>query len=148
MSTERHVHRQLSASPRSRTATLAPAALCWLVLTSLALAACGGTAARPAPSQGDVNRILTAMSDIVYQCESVATGYVAGVDEPSLLRDVDALLTAYRHVSGDAQFAIRTPTGPGERTTLRKQLTLAEGSLANADCSPGQAHRIAAALGG
>jgi hypothetical protein len=87
------------------------------------------------------------MSDIVYQCESVATGYVASADEPSLLRDVDALLNAYRHVSSDAQFAIQTPNGPGERTTLRKQLTLAEGSLGNANCSPGQAHRIAAALG-
>jgi len=87
------------------------------------------------------------MSDIVYQCESVATGYVASADEPSLLRDVNALLSAYRHVSGDAQFAIRTRSGPGERTTLRKQLALAQGSLANANCSPRQAHRIAAAVG-
>lgn len=143
MSAERHMHRQLRASPRWRTSSWVLAAL-----SCLTLAACGGATARPAPTQGDVNRILTAMSDIVYQCESVATGYVASADGPSLLRDVDVLLNAYGHVSGDAQFAIRTPNGAGERTTLRKQLTLAQGSLANANCSPGQAHRIAAALGG
>ncbi len=148
MFAERHMHRQARASPRWRTPTWVIAGLCGLTFTSVALSACGGSAARPAPTQGQVNRILTAMSDIVYQCESVATGYVASADGPSLVRDVDALVNAYRHVSGDAQFAIRTPSGPGERTTLRKQLTLAEGSLANANCSPGQAQRIAAALGG
>jgi hypothetical protein len=113
----------------------------------MALTACGG-AARPAPTQRDVDRILAAMSDIVYQCQSVAAGYVAGADEPSLRRDVDALLGAYHRVRADAPFTIGASSGQGERTTLRKQLALAEITLADAGCSPTQARRIAALLTG
>lgn len=117
------------------------------VLGCLLLAACGGSTRR-APTQRDVARILAAMSDIVYECQSVAAGYVAGADEPSLRRDVDALLTAYRKVRGDAPFAIPAAGGHGERTTLRKQLGLAESNLKDGDCSPAQARRIAASIRG
>jgi hypothetical protein len=87
------------------------------------------------------------MSDLVYQCQSVAAGYVASADEASLRRDVGALLGAYRAVRADAPFKINAANGQGVRTTLRMQLTLAEANLADGGCSPAQAKRIAASVG-
>lgn len=88
------------------------------------------------------------MSDIVYQCESVATGYIASADEASLRRDVDALLSAHRQIRSNASFLIQTGNSQGERTTLGKQLTLAEENLTEASCSPAQARRIETSRGG
>jgi hypothetical protein len=82
------------------------------------------------------------MSDIVYQCQSVAAGYIAGADIPSLRRDVDALLGAYRQLRPDATIAM----GSAPRLTLRRELILAEANL-QAGCSGSQARRIAATVG-
>ena len=148
MSVTTHLHTRLGASLRWRTRARVVEVLGWLVFTSLLVTACGSGVARRAPTQRDIDRILSAMSDIVYQCESVATGYVAGADEASLRHDVDALVSASQQVRGNASFVVQAGDGQGERTTLSKQLTLAEENLGQADCSPGQARRIATSPGG
>jgi hypothetical protein len=107
---------------------------------------CGG-ATRKAPTARDVNTIGAAVSDIVYQCQSVAAGYVASADSAPLRRDVDALLGGYRRLRPDAPFVVGASTGVTLKTTLRSELSLAERNLQNAGCAPGQARRIAAAIG-
>jgi hypothetical protein len=78
------------------------------------------------------------VSDIVYQCQSVAAGLVAGVDGPSIRHDVTMLLRVYRGVRPEARIAI----GPG-RTTPRRELTVAQANL-EAGCAVAQARRLGA----
>jgi hypothetical protein len=137
----------VSVARRRRTLLEVTAVIGCLMLGPPLLCACGGAASKPPPTHHDVARIVAAMSDIVYQCQSVAAGFVAAADQPALRQDVDALLSAFRRVRGDAPFAIGATSGQGQRTTLRKQLTLAEGNLTDGGCSPGQARRIASAVG-
>lgn len=123
---------------RPRTVAVAVAS----VGIGLALTGCGGSARR-APTPRDVTTVAAAMSDIAYQCQSVAAGYVASADASSLQRDVDALLDAYRRVRPDAPLVI----GP-LRTTLRRELRLAELNVRSAGCSAAQERRITAVLDG
>lgn len=91
-----------------------------------------------APTHQDVAAIAGALSDIVYQCQSLSAGFVASVDAPSIRRDVDGLLRIYDAVRPDARITIGAL-----HTTPRKELTLAQANLQGGDCAPAQAHRLA-----
>ena len=82
--------------------------------------------------------IATALSDVVYQCQSVAAGFVANVDATSIRRDVDTLLSVYRGVRKDARITIGT-----RDTTPRQELALAIANLQGGDCAAAQARRLA-----
>jgi hypothetical protein len=112
----------------------------------LTLAACGDSSRRP-PTQRDVATIATAVSDIVYQCQSVATGFIAAPDAASLQRDVKSLLDADRRVRSDASFTVGSRAGITRKTTLSKEMALAARNLTNANCAPAQAKRLRQALG-
>lgn len=107
---------------------------------------CGGTSRR-APTGRDIRTISAAMSDIVYQCQSVAAGFTASADTAALRADVDELLGMYHRVRADAPFALSGSSALTVHTTLRKQLAVAAGNLENGDCYPAQARRIAATVG-
>jgi hypothetical protein len=83
------------------------------------------------------------MSDIIYQCQSVAAGYLSSADSASLRRDADALLDAYHRLRADATIPIGAPPW----LTLRRELALALTNLQQSGCSEAQARRIAAAVG-
>jgi hypothetical protein len=114
---------------------------------SLALAACGD-APRHSPTQGDVATIASAVSDIVYQCQSVATGFIAAPDATTLTRDVNSLVNTSRRVLSNAAFVLGSSAGITRKTTLNKEIALAERNLMNANCAPGQAKRLLHAVGG
>ncbi len=117
------------------------------VVAGMCVVAAGcGAAPRHAPTQHDAGAIATSVSDIVYECQSVAAGYVAAPDGPALARDVDTLLKSYARVSLDARLTLATVTGAGSTTTLRRELALAETNLA-AGCSRRQARRLHSATG-
>ncbi len=116
------------------------------VVAGLCVVAAGcGAAPKHAPTQQDAGAIATSVSDIVYQCQSVAAGYVAAPDGPALARDVDMLLKSYARVSLDARLTLASGAATAT-TTLRRELTLAETNLA-AGCSRRQAQRLHGAAG-
>ena len=106
---------------------------------------CGGSP-KQAPTQQDANTIGTSVSDIIYQCQSVAAGYVASPNNVTLARDVGALLKSYQRVRPNASFAIKAASGPSLTTTLRRELALAEANL-TPGCSRGQARRLRRGVG-
>jgi hypothetical protein len=103
----------------------------------------GGGSSKRKPTQHDVAVIAAAVSDVVYQCQSAAAGYIAGPDRATLTRDVDRLVTVAADVDADEQFRI---SSRAPRTTLREQVELTQRSL-RADCAPEQAKRLDSALG-
>jgi hypothetical protein len=107
---------------------------------------CGGAAAR-APTQQDAIAVGAAVSDIVYQCQSVAAGFTASPDSRLLRKDVDTLLRTYHSVRPDAPFVIGSSSGVPVTTNLRRTLALAAANLATATCAPQQARRLQSALG-
>ncbi len=113
-----------------------------MALVLLAVTACGGADKR-APTREDVATIAGSLSDIVYQCQSVAAGFVAGVDSASITKDVDALLQVAHAVRPDAMFAVGAL-----HTTLRKELGLARANLTGGGCAAAQARRLSGALAG
>jgi hypothetical protein len=124
----------------------APVAAVAAVAACLAMTGCGGGGSsgppkRP-PSAGDVAAVAGAMSDIVFQCQSVQAGLTASVDASAIGRDVDVLLHVYRRVRPDAKLTI----GP-LHTTPRHELELARANL-QGGCSPAAARRLANALRG
>jgi hypothetical protein len=108
---------------------------------------CGGVSKQP-PTQQDAAAVSAAVSDIVFQCQSVAAGFVASADSHSLQHDVNMLLSTYRRVQPNASLAIPSSSGSTFSTTLGKEMSLAEENLAPATCAPSQARRLQAALGG
>lgn len=80
------------------------------------------------------------MSDLVYQCQAVTAGFVAGADAAAVKHDVDVLLATYRRVRPDARITI----GP-LHTTPRHELALAQGNLRAGGCATAQARRVDAA---
>jgi hypothetical protein len=102
--------------------------------------ACGGgsSPATRAPTQQDVAGIAGALSDIVYQCQSVAAGFVAAADATSIGRDVDMLLRTYREVRPDAPITIGSL-----HTTPRRELALAQANLEGGGCAAAQGRRLA-----
>lgn len=103
----------------------------------LAATACGSKA-KQAPSSQDVATVAQSVSDIAYQCQSVAAGYVAGVDGASIRADVNALLRVWGTARPDAKFTVGAL-----HTTLRKEVELAQANLQGGACATAQAQRLA-----
>ena len=80
------------------------------------------------------------VGDIVYQCRSVAAGFIAEPDRAQLNRDVEALLSTYERVNADARFTVGTAPAPTRRTTVRAELRLARRQLAA--CEPRLARQL------
>lgn len=114
--------------------------------TCLCLTGCGA-APRSAPTQQEAATIAASVSDIVYQCQAVAVGYVASADNVSLNHDVDALVDAVRRLRVDSPFVVGTPPGLTQRTTLRREVALSARILQDPGCAPTQAQRLAGLLG-
>lgn len=91
--------------------------------------------------------VSAALSDIVYQCQSVAAGFTASPDDAVLRDDVDKLLRVYRRVRSDAPLVIGSASGVTVHTTLRRELAVAAGNLEDG-CFRAQARRIAAGVAG
>jgi hypothetical protein len=95
------------------------------------------------PSQRDVEAIATSVGDVVYQCRSVASGFIESPDGSQLKRDVDILLDMHSRVDPDATFDL-----PGQgATSLRDQLRLVDRQLEDG-CSREQAERLQEAVDG
>jgi hypothetical protein len=107
---------------------------------------CGGAAAQ-APTEQDAVAVGAAVSDIVFQCQSVAAGFIASPDSGLLRHDVDALLRTYHRVRPSAPIVIGSTNGSPVTTNLRRELALAAANLAPASCAPQQARRLQSALG-
>ena len=104
---------------------------------------CGGSgSSKRKPTGRDVAVIGASVSDVVYQCQSAAAGFIAGPDRAAVKRDVDRLVGLLADVEPDAGF--RFP-GRAQPTSLRGQAEQATRSL-RADCAPERAARLAAAL--
>ena len=110
---------------------------------AVALAGCGENE-KPPPSPDDIARVGSSVGDIVFQCQSVAAGFIAEPDRSQIARDVDTLLQTLERVSADARYTAGTKPGPTRRTSLHGELQLARRELAV--CDPRQAERLAAAL--
>ena len=121
----------------------------------LLFAGCSG-GDKPPPGADDVDTILAATSNIVFQCRAVERGFVT-IDEEALDRDVDALVEAVEEFDPDATF--RRPQSletdeplddEGEldtETSLRAQSELAIERLGDESCSPQDAERLRDAIG-
>jgi len=122
---------------------------CVIVVCTCALATgCGGAAAaKHAPSQQEAHSVGLAVGDIVYQCQSVAAGFVAAPNSTSLSHDVNALLSSSEHIQPNARMLLESASGPSTTTTLRRALSLAEANLRLGTCAPRQAERLQQALG-
>jgi hypothetical protein len=114
-----------------------------VVAACVIAAGCGGGSSKREPNERDVAVIAASVSDVVYQCQAAAAGFIAGPDRATLKRDVDRLVALAGDVEPDARFRFPRRAEP---TTLRAQLQQTERSL-RADCAPEQAARIADALG-
>jgi hypothetical protein len=108
-----------------------------------ALVGCGGEA-KPAPAPRDIAAVGSSVGDIVFQCQSVAAGFIDEPDRKQLTHDVDVLLGTFERVSGDARYKVGKAPGPTRSTSVRGELRLARNRLAA--CEPGLARRLDAAL--
>lgn len=117
-----------------------------LVAAGVVPTACGSSDRRP-PTPSDVSAISGAVSDIVYQCQATAAGFVAGPDTPTLTRDVTVLVDADRRLRPDAGFVLGTSSGTRRRTSLRREIGLAAQVMVQSGCSPAQARRLPTAGG-
>jgi hypothetical protein len=105
---------------------------------------CGGNSKR-LPTSADIAAIAASLSDVVYQCGSVAAGYIAAPDQGLLERDVRRLASVVDRVRPDARFVLGSP--PAARTTsLRKEVALAVHELNKVGCPHQQARRLQLAL--
>jgi hypothetical protein len=108
----------------------------------LFIAACGGDD-KAAPGN-QVDSILAASADIVFQCRAVETGLLSSPNTAVFQQDVDALLAAAAEFDLDAPFQRPQPALESE-TTLREQIELAIARLKGM-CSPDHAEELRAAL--
>jgi hypothetical protein len=122
-------------SPRS-------AAVAAAIAACVGIAACGGGSSRKPPSQADIATISRSVSDIVYQCQSVATGFIAAPDKATIERDVNSLVSANQRVQADATFVLGSQSALRRKTTLSKEIALAAHNLQLGKCSPSQAKRL------
>ena len=118
------------------------AAITAAIAACLGTAACGGGSSRKPPSQADIAKIAGSVSDIVYQCQSVATGFIAAPDAATIKRDVNSLVSANQRVQADASFVLGSESALKRKTTLNKEIALAAHNLQLGDCSPAQAKRL------
>jgi hypothetical protein len=115
-----------------------------VVIAACAIATgCGGGASKREPGERDVAVIAASVSDVVYQCQAAAAGFIAGPDRKTLTRDVDRLVDVSGRVEADSRFRISARASG--TTTLREQVAVAVRSL-RAECSPQQAARLADAV--
>jgi hypothetical protein len=117
----------------------------FVVLCAAALlgaAACGGDD-KAAPGN-QVDSILAASADIVFQCRAVESGLLSSPNTEVLQRDVDALLAAAAEFDLDAPFQRPQPALEPE-TTLREQIELASARLEGM-CSPEHAEQLRDAI--
>jgi hypothetical protein len=105
---------------------------------------CGGGSSKREPNERDVAVIGASVSDVVYQCQAAAAGFIAGPDRKALKRDVDRLVDVAGHVEADALF--RASRRSSRTTTLREQAAVAVRSL-RAERSPQQAERLEGVVG-
>jgi hypothetical protein len=108
----------------------------------LGASACGGDE-KAAPGN-QVDSILAATAEIVYQCRAVENGLLSDPSTEVLDRDVDLLLAAADEFDLDAPFPRPQPALEPE-TTLREQIELAI-TLLGGMCSPGHADELRAAI--
>jgi hypothetical protein len=108
----------------------------------LVTAACGGDD-KAAPGN-EVDSILAASADIVFQCRAVESGLLSSPNTQVLQQDVDALLAAAAEFDLDASFQRPQPALESE-TTLREQVELAIARL-EGDCSPEHAEQLRDAI--
>lgn len=109
---------------------------------TLLTAACGGDD-KAAPGN-QVDSILAASADIVFQCRAVESGLLSSPNTQVLQQDVDALLAAAAEFDLDAPFQRPQPALEPE-TTLREQIELAIARLEGI-CSPEHAEELRAAI--
>ena len=115
------------------------------VVAACAIASgCGGGSSKREPNERDVAVVAASVSDVVYQCQAAAAGFIAGPDRQALTRDVDRLVDVAGRVEADARF--RASRRSSATTTLRDQVAVAVRSL-RADCSPQQAKRLEGIVG-
>ena len=108
----------------------------------LVAADCGGDD-KAAPGN-QVDSILAASADIVFQCRAVESGLLSSPNTEVLQHDVDALLAAAAEFDLDASFQRPQPALESE-TTLREQVELAIARL-EGDCSPEHAEQLRDAI--
>ena len=128
-----------------------------VVVALLTAPGCTGDGEKPPPGANDVDTILAATSNIVFQCRAVERGF-ATLDEEALGRDVDALVEAAEEIDPEATFRRPQPLEPDEplgdeeevvdpETSLRDQAELAIARLEAESCSPEEAERLRDAIG-
>lgn len=129
------------------------------IIALLAATGCSGDGDKPPPGANDVDAILAATSNIVFQCRAAERGFLP-VDAETLDRDVDALVAAAEEFDADAMFrrpqSLEPDVPVGEEaeleeaaseTSLRDQAELAIARLEDESCSPQDAERLRGALG-
>jgi len=112
------------------------------VAAVLGTAACGGEE-KAAPGN-QVDAIVAATSEIVYQCRAVESGFLSSPNTEALERDVDVLLAAADEFDLDAPFD-RPQASVQPETTLRDQIELAVARLGGS-CAPELAEELRAAI--
>jgi hypothetical protein len=115
-------------------------ALAIVVCSAGLLLACDGDEPKATPDRRDANRVVAAVSDVLYQCLAVEAGYTDRVEARQVERDVDYLVRAWDRLRPDSRF--RTPTGS---TTLRRQSGVAIRRLEEG-CAPKEAARLEEAM--
>jgi hypothetical protein len=127
-----------------------------VVASLLAAGGCTGGGEKREPGANDVEAILAATSNIVFQCRGAERGFLS-IDEEALGRDVDALVEAAEELDPEATFRRPQPLQPDEplgdeeelvdpETSLRDQAELAIARLEEG-CSPEDAERLQDAIG-
>jgi hypothetical protein len=129
-----------------------------VIIALLAAPGCGGD--KHPPGANDVDTILAATSNIVFQCRAVERGFISSIDEEALERDVDALVEAAEEFDPEAtfrrpqSFEPDVPVGDeaeleavDSETSLRDQSELAIARLEDESCSPQDAERLRDAIG-
>jgi hypothetical protein len=115
-----------------------------LLVAGLCALSAGCGEDRTPPDTEDVDRITASVSKIAFHCRSVERGFLAGVDEAALRREVDPLVDAVNELDPDVRFRLPEPAIKPE-TTLRDQVELAA-RLLGEECSPEDAERLRDAL--
>jgi len=125
------------------------------IIALLAAPGCTGDGDKPPPGANDVDVILAATSNIVFQCRAVERGFMT-IDEEALDRDVGELIEAAEEFDPEATFRrpqSLEPDVPADeeaelsQTSLRDQAELAIARLEDERCSPRDADRLRDALG-
>jgi hypothetical protein len=127
------------------------------VVASLLAAGCTGGEEKREPGANDVDAILAATSNIVFQCRGAERGFLS-IDGEALDRDVDTLIEAADELDPEATFRRPQTLEPDEtlddeeelvdsETSLRDQAELAIARLEDESCSPEDAERLRDAIG-